>query len=419
MYEQYKLKNQLKVLLVPQRDTQSTTFFVMYPVGSRYETERLRGASHYIEHLMFKGTEKRKNTLILTREIDRLGAEYNAFTGKEYTGYYIKVDSQYSKIAIDILDDMLHHSKFDPKEMEREKTVIVEELNMYKDNPVMSIDNIFEELLFAGSPLGVDIGGTPKHVLSYKRDEVLSYKKKYYQPKNATLVIAGKIDEKTKMWIEEFFGTAKNAQPISNKFLPAKFGSTEKSKRIVVQEKVTDQAQFMMGFPSFAREDKRNYAVAVMNTILGGSMSSRLFIQVRERMGLAYTVRSGDEYYRDAGYNFIRAGLDAKNINKAIVVIKKEIEKLVKKGVTTRELKDAKTHIRGSLTLSMEDSSSQANWYARTAVLFSKIETPEDVLKKFDAVTQDEIKKVAAQIFDWDKVRIAIIGNIKKENVIF
>ncbi len=419
MYEQYRLKNQLQILLVPQRDTQSTTFLVMYPVGSRYETEKLRGASHYIEHLMFKGTEKRKNTLILTREIDRLGAEYNAFTGKEYTAYYIKVDSGYSKIAIDILDDMLHHSKFDPKEMEREKTVIVEELNMYKDNPVMSIDNIFEELMFAGSPLGIDIGGTPKHVLNYKRDEVLAYKKKYYQPKNATLVIAGKIDDKTRSWVEEFFATAKNTQPISKKYLPATFGSSEKSKRIVVQEKVTDQAQLMLGFPSFAREDKRNYAVAVMNTILGGSMSSRLFIQVRERLGLAYSVRSGDEDYHDAGYNFVRAGLDAKNINKAIAVIKKEIEKLVKKGVTTRELKDAKTHIHGSLTLSMEDSSSQANWYARQAVLFSRIQTPEEALKKIDAVTGEDIKKVAQQIFDWNKVRVAIIGNVKKENIIF
>jgi len=419
MYELYQLKNQLKVLLVPQRDTQSTTFLVMYPVGSRYETEKLRGASHYIEHLMFKGTEKRKNTLMLTREIDRLGAEYNAFTGKEYTAYYIKVDSQYSKIAIDILNDMLHHSKFEAREMEREKTVVVEELNMYKDNPVMSIDSLFEELMFDGSPLGRDIGGTPKHVLGYKRDEVLAYKKKYYQPKNATLVIAGKIDEKIRLWVEEFFGAEKNGEPISRKFLSAQFGPTEKSKRIVVQEKVTDQAQFMMGFPSFARGDKRNYAASVMDTILGGSMSSRLFIQVRERMGLAYNVRSGDENFRDTGYNYIRAGLDAKNINKAIVVIKKEIEKLVQKGVTTRELRDAKTHIHGSITLSMEDSSSQANWYAREAVLFDTIETPEQVLKKIDVVTQEDIQKVAKQIFDWNKVRMAVIGNVKKENIVF
>lgn len=419
MFEKYSLKNKMNVLLVPQRDTQAATFLVMYPVGSRYESESLRGASHYIEHLMFKGTQKRKNTLTLTREIDRLGAEYNAFTGKEYTAYYIKTDTKYSRIALDILSDMLNNSKFDAREMEREKPVIVEELNMYKDNPVMSIENNFEELIFAGSRLGNDIGGTPKHVMNYKRDEVLSYHKKYYQPQNATLVIAGKIDDKTRAWVEEFFGAYKNSGKVSSAFTPAQFASIEKNKRIAVEEKSTDQSQLMLGFPAFPRGDERNYAVAVMNTILGGSMSSRLFIKVRERLGLAYMVRSSDEYFHDVGYACVRAGLDAKNINKAIATIQKEIEKLVKKGVTVRELKDAKTHIHGGITLSLEDSSTQANWYAREAVLSKTIHTPEEILAKVEAVTAADIQRVAKQIFDWKKVRIAIIGNIKKEKVVF
>ena len=419
MFEKYQLKNKMNIVLVPQTDTMSATFMVMYPVGSRYETESLRGASHYVEHLMFKGTQKRKNTLILTREIDRLGAQYNAFTGKEYTAYYIKVDAKFSGIALDILSDMLNNSKFDPKEMEREKNVIVEELRMYRDNPLMNIDNLFEELLFQGSTLGRDIGGTDKHVLNFDRKEVMAYHDKYYSPRNATLVVAGKIDEKLKRSIEQYFDAYESGGPLKRAFKPSKFGPSARKDRLIIQEKVTDQIQLMLGWPAFARGDDRNYALGVLNTILGGSMSSRLFIQVRERRGLAYTVRSGNETFRDAGYCYVRAGLDPKNINKTIGVIKSEIMKLLQKGVTDKELRDAKTHVRGALTLSLEDSETQANWYAREAVLHDHIATPEEELQKLEAVTKEDIKKVGKMVFDWSKTRVAIIGPVKEDQVVF
>src|SRR3989338_11068831 len=206
MFTSYTLKNNARVILIPQEDTHSATTLVMYPVGSRYEPKKMNGVSHYIEHLMFKGTKKRKNTLILTREIDRLGAEYNAFTSKENTGYYIKTDCNYVEKSLDILSDMLYNSIFDPKEMEREKSVIVEELRMYNDNPIMNLDNIFESVMFKGSPMAWDIGGTPKHVMSYRRNEILSYRGRYYDPSNMTIVLAGSINEATKVRIETYFG---------------------------------------------------------------------------------------------------------------------------------------------------------------------------------------------------------------------
>ena len=398
-------------------DAPSLTVLVMYPVGSRYEPEKLSGVSHYIEHLMFKGTKKRKNTLVLTREIDRLGAEYNAFTSKEYTGYYIKIDKSYQKIAIDILSDMLYNSTFDPKEMEREKGPIVEEIRMYRDNPLMNIDNVFEDLLYAGCPMGRDIAGTPEHVLGYKRADVLSFRDKYYAPKNMTVVVAGGESDEVVQLVQEYFGKERSEKKPSSVFKPAVFGSGAKTKRLDVQHKQTDQAQLMIGFPGLSYTDSNNPTVAVMNTILGGSMSSRLFIQIRERRGLAYMVRSGSEKYRDTGYVYIRAGLEAKNINKAISVIQKEIEKLKNKGVSARELADAKTHIRGSLTLSMEDSSVQANWYAKHSLFGKIIETPEDRLKKIDAVTKDDIQNIAQKLYVWNKARIAIIGNVDKSEI--
>jgi predicted Zn-dependent peptidase len=419
MFEHYQLQNKANVFLIPLKDAQSITVLVMYPVGSRYEREKMAGVSHFIEHLMFKGTKKRKDTLTLTREIDRLGAEYNAFTGKEYTGYYIKTDKAFAATSLDILADMLFNSKFEAKEMEKEKGVIVEEIRMYKDNPLMNIDNVFEELMFDGSPLGRDIAGSEKHVRSYLRDDVLAYRDMYYHQSNMTIAVSGAIDEKTKELIEKYFGQDDTKKKADKKFAPALFGSYLKADRFSVQKKETDQAQLMMGFPGFAYGDERNPSAAVMNTILGGSMSSRLFIQIRERRGLAYMVRSGGESYRDTGYAFVRAGLEAKNINKAIEVTKQEIEKIIDKGVTDRELKDAKTHVRGSLALSLEDSSAQASWYAREFMFFDKIKTPEERLQEIEAVTHEDIKKVAKELFKWEKMRVAIIGNVSKEDVKF
>lgn len=415
---EYTLDNGARIILAPQADAKSATTLIMYPVGSRYEPEKLSGVSHYIEHLMFKGTQKRKNTLTLTREIDRLGADYNAFTGKEYTGYYIKAGGEYVKTSLDILSDMLFHSVFDAKEMEREKGPIVEELRMYKDNPIMRIGDLIEEVLFAG-PMGRDIGGTVKHVQGYKRDDVLAYRDKYYGPNNMIVVIAGKIPEDIQTLLATYIGSEK-ARPLpKQKFKPTVLASGKKQDRLRVEHKDTEQAQLMLAWPAFPYGDKRNAALSVLNTILGGSMSSRLFIKVRERLGLAYTVRSGAEQYKDTGYAYVRAGLEPKNVNKAIEVITKEAVKLVSKEVTKRELSDAKTHIRGALTLSMEDSSAITNWYAKGALFYDKLYSVEEKLALIDVVTAADVQKVAKQIFKPNQMRVAIVGNVEAKSVKF
>ena len=424
LYQLTQLKNKANVILVPQAEAQSVTVLVMFPVGSRYETEKLSGASHFIEHMMFKGTKKRPSTLILTREIDRLGADYNAFTEKEFTGYYIKANKDYIETILDILADMLNNSLFDAEEIQREKTVIVEELRMYRDNPLMNIGNIFEGLMYQDCPLGWDIGGTDKTVMCIKRQDMLAYRDKYYRPDNMTIVVAGNLDKEIEERLNRNFdrklntsarlSAGYNLTEIKNKFLPAKFGSLAGGKSLRVEQKKTDQAQLMFGFPGLDHNSKHNPALGVLNTILGGSMSSRLFIKIRERLGLAYMVRSGADSYRDTGYFYIRAGLDAKNIKRAISVSKQEMEKILEKGVTDRELKDAKTHIRGGLALAMEDSSAQASWYAKEILFHDKIKTPEERLLEIQAVTNDAIKIVAGKLFDFKKMRVAIIGEVNK-----
>ncbi|MBI4993133.1 MAG: insulinase family protein [Candidatus Magasanikbacteria bacterium] len=423
MFERFKLQNNADVFLVPLKDSQSTTILVMLPVGSRYETAKLSGVSHYIEHLMFKGTKKRPNTLILTREIDRLGADYNAFTSKEYTGYYIKADKNHTEITLDILSDMLFNSKFDAKEMEREKTVIVEELRMYRDNPLMHIDMIFEELMYEGCPLGWDEGGTDKTVLGFKRNEVLAFRDKYYQPGNMTIAIAGNIDKNIKKILEKYFGRVKSSlrsdHAAEMKYEPARFGTVERNKRLRIDNKKTDQAQLAIGFPAFDYNDANQPPMVVLNTVLGGSMSSRLFIKIRERLGLAYMVRSGAVSFRDTGYFQVRAGLDAKNINKVLAIVKDEANKIIEKGVTPRELADAKTHMRGGLALSLEDSSVQASWYVKEALFRNKIKTPEQRLAEIDVVSNNDIKQTAKKIFDFNQTRVAVIGEIDAAEIKF
>ncbi len=417
-YEKYTLKNNATVVMIPLADTKSLTTLVMYPVGSRYETNKMAGVSHFVEHIMFKGTKKRKDTLTLTREIDRLGAQYNAFTGKEYTGYYIKADASYTEVSFDILSDMLFHSKFDAKEMEKEKSVIVEEIRMYNDNPIMNIDNIFEEVMYDG-PLGRDIAGSEKNVLSYNRKDVLAFRKKHYSPSNMTVVVAGAINEDTHKLLNKYFGSVKKTSKKKNNFSAYKFGNIKKEKRIAVQFKKTDQAQLMLGFPGYKYGDRKHSALSVLNTILGGSMSSRLFIKIREKLGLAYTVRSGAEKFNDTGYVYVRAGLEAKNINKAISAIRKEIERIIKNGVSLQELKDAKTHIRGGLTLSLENSSVVANWFATQSLFFDKMQTPEEKLKRIEKVTREDVQRIAKNVFNFNKMRVGIIGDVNKEDIKF
>jgi len=418
MYEFQELKNGAKICYVPLDHTKSVTVLVMYSVGSRNESEKLSGASHFVEHLMFKGTKKRKNTLILTREIDRLGAEYNAFTSKEYTGYYIKSDSSYIQKSLDILSDMLFDSLFSAVEMEREKKVIVEEIKMYNDNPIMNIDSIFENVFYQGA-LGRDIAGTEKNVLSFQREDILKFRDRFYQPQNMTIVVAGDIDEKIKEFVEEHFGVRKNSKTDKTSINHFAFGSAKKEDRLVVKEKDTDQAQLMIGFPAFEYGNPKGTTLSVLNSILGGSMSSRLFMQIREKRGLAYMVRSGQEKFIDTGYSYIRVGLDSKNINKTIQIIEKELEKLRTKGVSSRELRDAKTRYRGSMSLSMEDSSSVASWFANQVMFMDEIKTPEQRIQEIEKVSEDDIKKLANLVFKPSQMRIAVIGKINREDIIY
>ena len=437
MHKVSKLKNGINLIKVPIKGSKAVTIMAMFPVGSRYENKKISGASHFVEHMMFKGTKKRPTHLEISRELDALGAEYNAFTSKDYTGYYVKTGEVNTEKAFDWLADIIFDSKFEAEEVAKEKGVIVEELRMYEDNPLMAVDNLFERAMFGDNhPLGWDVGGTPDSVRGVSRDELWQHYKNHYVPGNVVLIVAGNINDKkldksfkyfenNKMNITShpspFRGGIKGGvSDLKSKFV--KFVWQKKAlslaDRLVVSEKKLDQTQMIIGFPGLHYNSPDRFAASVLLNILGGGMSSRLFVEVREKRGLAYMVNAGSMAFSDVGAVNIQAGLDPLRLAEAVKVIKEELEKIKDKAVSAKELADAKNNIAGRTELAMEDSSAQAQWFARQFWFADKIQTYEQVTKKIKQVTAADVKKMANKFFDFSQMRAAVIGPMSKEKVL-
>lgn len=428
MYKVSKLKNGITLIKAPLKGTKALTIMAMFPVGSRYEEKDLSGCSHFVEHMMFKGTAKRPTHLEISRELDAFGAEYNAFTSKDYTGYYVKTGEVNMNKAFDWLADVVFNSKFEAEEVKKEIGVIIEEMRMYEDNPIMAVDDMFERQIFgAEHPLGRYIVGNEKTLRAMTREGLWSYYKDHYYPGNMVLVVAGNINEKKlRTALKPFLAIdhkpygKKNNKTLKDVFEKFAWSNTvlPLSERVVVSERKIDQVQTILGFPGLGQNDKDRFALSVLLNILGGGMSSRLFVEVREKQGLAYTVHAGLGCFRDVGLVTVQAGLDSARFGAAIKVIKDELEKVKEHGVSPKELIDAKNNIAGRRELAMENSSAQAEWFAKQFWFNKKIETYEQVVAKIKQVTAADIKRVANKIFNLEKMHIAVIGPMDKAKVL-
>ncbi|MBI5731859.1 MAG: insulinase family protein [Candidatus Magasanikbacteria bacterium] len=408
-----KLSNGARLMTVPLNNTEAITVLALFPVGSRYEKAREAGLSHFLEHMMFKGTERRPSTLQIARELDKVGAEYNAYTSRDHTGYYIKISADQTELALDLLSDMLWHSRFASEEIEREKGVIVEEINMYKDNPTMYIEQLVEEAVFSNHPLGRDIAGAIPTVRSFTKNQILSFYQEFYQPRGLILVIAGKIKKEAEKLAAVYFGQKMKKSPrrrfLSFTFPPVVFSANSFFKK-------TDQVHSALAFKGFSYDAAQRASLAVLNIVLGATMSSRLFVEVRERRGLAYLINSGLNLYQDTGNLVVRAGLDKEKFEEAMRVIFTELKK-IKQGITKEELAMAKENLAGHLVLNLEDSSFQAEWFGRQALLRKKIRTPEEELKRCRQVTEEDIIKAAGQVFNFKRLAAAVIGPFDKKRL--
>ncbi|MEK7633902.1 MAG: pitrilysin family protein [Patescibacteria group bacterium] len=417
----YTLKNGLQVIFIDTKIFPTLTTLLLVGAGSRYENEKNNGIAHFFEHMAFKGSKKYPNSFAISSTVEGLGGVFNAFTSKDHTGYWIKATNEHFITAIDVLSDMIQTPKLLTEEIEREKGVIKEEINMYEDMPQRKVGEIFETLLYKGSPLGFDIAGTKKTVQSFNRLAFTNYINSLYHPNNIVLVVAGGLTGgkdaplgRLYNIIENKFGNWQSGEKPS--FVKIKESQTR--PQMLVKYKKTEQTHFSLGFRTFSFNDERKYAMNLLSTILGGGMSSRLFIQVRERRGLCYYISSGGEFYHDCGNFVTQAGVtnNLDKIKEAIKTIMDEHNKIKTGNIKKEELLKAKEMIKGRLMLSMEDSMNIASFFGTKKILQNKIETPEEIIKKIEAVTVDEIAALAKDIFTPKRLNFAMIGPFESKD---
>ena len=422
-YTKHVLKSGLTVVLVPMVGVKSATVLAYVNTGSRYEPAEWSGISHFLEHMVFKATEKYPTPKALSQAVDAVGAEFNAFTSKEYTGYFVKSASTHIGLALDVLSDMLLTPKLLEDDLKREKGVIIEEINMYQDMPARHIGDVFEQLLFAGSDLGRDIIGTKDTVNGVTRENFLEYIKQWYGLGNMVVTIAGDAEALKKKAllgdIEKAFSKKSDSSDRQNGGKRTFGNVISLGKRLLIENKKPEQAHFIMAVPGVDRKDPDRYALGVLGVLFGGNMSSRLFTEVREKRGLCYYVRSDMDYYHDAGTFGAAAGVDPARVEEAVKVVMEELFRLAdtagSKKITADEVKHAKDYLTGKTILDFEDSESIANYYGSKQLLEGKITTQEEALAKISAVTFHNVQKVAKRLLAKNALYFAMIGPFESD----
>ncbi len=408
----YKLPNGLNIILANVPGTKTLAVEVLVHTGSRLETPQEAGLAHFLEHMLFKGTKTWPTAEALTQLIDSLGADYNAFTSKEITGFYIKAASEHAPTMMQALSEMIWQSNLDANEMTREKEVVVQEINMYEDNPLMYIEDVLEGELFKGHNLGKLISGTRQSVRALEHKQVNNFLNKFYHPANMVVTVAGEINKNTKSLVSKFFNV-KRPRGLTPSFsgrvsIPTK-------PRLALKFKDTEQVQLALGLPALPLRHKQNAALDVMSIILGGNMSSRLFVRLREKEGLCYSIRAGNMSYEGAGVFTVQAGLDKNQIPKAVKSIKEELERMVREPVSSAELNKAKQFVRGKFILGLEDSAAVAGFLGKRYLLEHKLQAPEKFLEEINKVTIADISAVARAVIRPKCYTLGIIGPFKKE----
>lgn len=407
MYKKTVFQNGLRLITERLDQTRAVTVLVIVGAGSRYEKKENNGISHFLEHMFFKGAKKYPDTQAVSAAIDSVGGDFNAFTGKEYAGYYVKVASDKQDIAIDVLSDMMLYSKFDPAEIDKERNVIMEEYNMYQDTPMYQVGWDFEKLVFGNQPLGWDQVGTKELIMHAGQQDFLKYKNNLYTPDNIVIAVAGRVDhEKLSAKIDQYFPFGNDKK--TEQFIPAT--APENGHQVLVQNKKTEQGHLVLGFPAYSEQHPDHYALKILSVILGGNMSSRMFLAIREKKGLTYYIQTVTDDYQDIGVISTSAGVDIKRIDDAIKSIIEEYRKIRDEVVPEQELQKAKDFIKGKMVLRLEDSEEYAHLLGKQELLHGVVKTPIEVMQEINKVTSKDIKRICEDLFKEDKMKLAVIG---------
>ncbi len=404
------LPSGLRVVIAPIKDHPTVTVMVLVEAGSKYERKEINGISHFLEHMCFKGTEKRKSALDITRELDTLGAQYNAFTSHEFTGYFAKCAFKHFDTALDVVSDIYLHSKLPEADVQKEKGVVIEEINMYEDLPQRKVQELFSSLLYGDTPAGWDIAGTKEIVSSFTRQQLIDYRSQHYVADSTVVVIAGNID------------AAQALEKVTDTFSVARQGAKGQKEKVVEQQaspaarifhKETDQAHFVVGVRTFDVYDPRNPILRVLSAVLGGGMSSRLFQKVRDEMGAAYYVGASNDSFTDHGYFQVAAGVDQRRVKDVLAAVLGEMQRLKNEEVSAEELKKAKEHLIGTMYLSLETSDALADIYGYQEILRKPIRTPDETRDLISKVKANDLRELANEVFVSPHLNFTLVGRFK------
>jgi len=401
------LSNGLRIITVPVKDAPTVTLFVTVEAGSKYETKNINGLSHFLEHMCFKGTTKRPNAVDTSRELDEIGAQYNAMTSQEFTGYYAKSHPKHVSKLLDVISDIYLDPIFKENEIEKEKGVIVQEILMYEDMPQRHIHDVFMDLLYGDQPAGWNIAGTIDLVKGFTKKDFVDYRNKHYVASSTIVAVAGNFDEEK---IISDIKNSFNSISIGDKGDKKPVVESQNSPAIKFIQKDTDQTHLILGVRTFGSQDKRLPTLNVLNSVLGGGMSARLFQKLRDEMGICYYVRSGSDEYTDHGYLAVSAGVDSSRIEEAVSAMVEEFKRFKTESVDPKELAKAKEQIIGGLYLGLESSDAMAEFTSFQEVLRGSIITPEQHAEKISAVSAEDILGVAREIFVDKNLNLALIS---------
>ncbi len=412
MVKKFTLKNGVRVVCENIPHVRSVSTGIWIKTGSLNENDQNNGISHFIEHMLFKGTRKRSAEEI-AKSIDSIGGQINAFTGKECTCYYVKTLDEHIDIAMDVLSDMIYNSVFASKNIALEKRVILEEIGMYEDSPEELVHDVLSETVWKGSTIGYPILGTKKSLRAINRKAIDAYMSERYISENMVISIAGNFDEsKLEEMLDSYFNVGK-ADPIPEKS-PM---SVEFRPEICIREKETEQVHICIGFEGIKNGDDKVYSLLAVNNIFGGGMSSRLFQKIREKKGLVYSIYSYPTVYNDAGLFTIYAGMKPENLYEVTNLICDEVQIMLKKGITKQEFDKSREQLKGNYILGLEGTSSRMSSIGKSELLLGYIRTQDEILKKIENITMEEMEQIIRSIFNPDRKGISIVGKVKRDSI--
>lgn len=411
MYQKSVLANGLRLITNKMPHSRSVSIVFFLGVGARHESESEAGISHFIEHICFKGTEKHRNSKEISEAIESVGGIINGGTSKEVTTFWCKVTNQHLLLALDVLIDLLRNPRFDTDDIDRERRVIIEEINMSLDSPRQRVGMLIDELLWQGQPLGRDVAGSKETVSAITRQQMLDFFSRYYVPNNTVVSVAGDIEQKQ---VQDMLNqTLSDWMP--SKVLPGfRSEDNQETARINIEFRDAEQANLCLGVPGLSLCHPDRFAVDLLSIVLGEGMSSRLFIEIREKLGLAYDIYSYADHLTDSGAVIINAGVDPNRVEATLRAILGQLAQL-KESVSETELNKAKEMAKGRLLLGLENSSNVAAWLGSQEILINHICTVDEVISLIDVVTIEDLKRVAQQLLVDKKLNLAIVGTVEKK----